>query len=66
MPKIRITFKTPDAVSTALSEEFGDLEEENEKAYQEAEEALGKFVKYGELVTIEFDTDEGTAEVLEQ
>lgn len=32
---------------------------------EELEDSLAMFIKYGELVTIEFDTDKNTATVLE-
>ncbi len=45
-----------------------DREEELETIQGErnkAEELIGKFVQHGEVVTIEFDTDTGTAKVVE-
>lgn len=54
----QVMFKCPDAVDEALR----DREEEERAKLQGA---ASKFVCYGELVTIEFDTDAGTAKVLE-
>lgn len=55
---IDIMFKTPDAVSWALSD-YEDDEDQSE--YQKF---IEKFVRYGECVTIRFNTKTQTAEVL--
>jgi len=55
--KIKVTFKTPDALDYALD---GVPEEEREAV----EEKCAKWFRYGECVTIEVDTDAGTAVVL--
>ena len=57
--KLNITFKTPDAAHYALL----DIEDEEKK--EEAEEALEKFISSSVYITVEFDTDEGTATVQE-
>tara|TARA_Y100000310_G_C20620400_1_gene782970 strand:+ start:365 stop:556 length:192 start_codon:yes stop_codon:yes gene_type:complete len=62
--KAHVTFKTPDAVFYALTEDAG-LEEGTEE-YLAAEEAIQEFVAGGEYVTIEFDTENRTATVLER
>lgn len=55
--KIVITFKCPDAVPCAL---FGVSEINKETV----EESISKWIKYGEYIKVEFDTDAGTATVL--
>lgn len=56
--KFIVCFKCPDALyeATRLIYDEGDRED--------AEEMARKFVKYGEEVRIEFDTEAGTALVL--
>jgi len=56
--KIRINFKTPDAVDYALE----DIEDEDER--ENLKEFIAKWVEYGETVCIEFDSCEGTARVI--
>jgi len=55
--KIRISFKTPDAVDYAI-------EHLDENVRNEIKEDLATWIKYGESIKIEFDTDEKTATVL--
>jgi len=65
--KLKITFKTPDAVDHALREELGAFAEiDCEEDLIECTARLGKWVRYGESVTIEFDLDTMTANVLEE
>ncbi len=75
--KITVTFKNPDGISDATKEAVREavaaiedlspgyerelLEESRE---EDANEALSKWVEYGEYVRIEFDTVAGTATVL--
>jgi hypothetical protein len=54
---VKVHIKTPDVIDYTLSE----LGEDEDRA----REVIGKFVKYGECMTIEFDLDTGTAKVLE-
>jgi hypothetical protein len=62
--KIRITFKTPDAVDYAVTEQVQGLpEEEADVQRGRILFSLGKYIKWGEMVTICFDTDAGTATV---
>ena len=61
--KITISFKTPDAVDNAIDEEYPDTEE-NEDSRRELREFFQRYVKWGECVSIEFDTEAGTARVL--
>ncbi len=56
--KIRLTFKTPDAVEDALDQ----IEDENQR--DAAEQVCNKFFEYGEYVYIEVDTVAGTATVV--
>ena len=72
--KIQITFKTPDAVERAVAEavryeqlpEFpvDGEQDQREILTQDANDVVSKFIKYGEYVTIEIDTDTKTAIVL--
>ena len=56
MNKITLTFKTPDVLDTL------EVDEEKNK---EAKEKLKKWLKWEELVSIEFDLDKMEAHVLE-
>lgn len=70
---LQVTFKTPDAIDFALQglpeiealpdSEYGDYGKEDFK--NEIKKKLAKWVKYGELITIEFDLDDMTARVVE-
>jgi hypothetical protein len=51
--KIRLNFKTPDVLDNLDGEEA-----------EEIQEVADKFIKYGELVTVEFDTEKKTAIVI--
>lgn len=57
MSKVRITFKSPDAVYHALRD-IPDSEKEH------AEEVVSKYVEYYEYVTIEIDLDTEEATVV--
>jgi len=61
--KILLGFKTPDVMYEA-TRHFGVSEEEEERA-NAVSRILRKWIQYGECVTIEFDTEKGTATVLE-
>lgn len=58
--KINITFKTPDAIDYAAQDYFSD-----DGDIEEFKEFCSKWVEYGELIRIEFDTEKRTATVLE-
>ena len=58
--KIIVTFKTPDAVYYALREQYPELPKSHL-----VERELSKFIEDGEIIKVEFDTDAGTATVLE-
>lgn len=74
--KFRIQFKDPDGVYDSIDEEatksISDVvfldDEEREAMIQGRRESLQKFsskwVKYGEYILIEFDTETGEASVL--
>lgn len=54
--KFQLTFKTPDAMD--------QLNLETEEQKHDITVFLEKWVKWGELVTIEFDSVRGTAKVI--
>ena len=70
--KLRLTFKTPDAeeqaIRDALDDAFDCNREDREEARMEArlaaEQLLGKYLRFGEYVTLEADTEEGTVIVV--
>lgn len=73
--KISVTFKTPEAVERAIEEAVScelafsklDADDREEVEFQmsnKAETAIKKWVRYSELVTVEFDADAGTATVM--
>ena len=67
--KIRLSFKCPDAVDTALEEEFGNSDPDKVSEDQvdnlvAAKAVCDKFIKYGEYVSIEMDTETGSATVV--
>lgn len=76
--KLKITFKDPDgvydSVHDAVEEEvnkIADLDEDEKESLVEArsekvKQLLKKWITHEEYVTIEFDTDEGTAIVLKE
>ena len=58
--KLRIFFKTPDAVDYAVTDTVRHIEDEEER-YDTADELTqlcGKFIRYGEAVTIELDSED--------
>lgn len=71
--KFRATFKSLDAIHYALEDVFTKYDEDDNvipmtdddvDQYNKCRRLTEKFVQYGELVTIEFDTETGTARVL--
>lgn len=65
--KIRIHMKTPDAVEDAVAEavKSGASGGEDSLAdFDEQMEKLSKWIKYGEYIAVEFDTDAMTAAVV--
>ena len=70
--KVRITMKTPDAVEDAAEEafpiDFDDQQFEEDAALYEQDSFRSlceKWFRYGEHVTLEVDTEEGTITVVE-
>lgn len=78
--KINLLFKTPDAVESALKNEFPLAEQtgrnypdfiseediiQDTDLWNKAKIVLDKFFEYGEYCSVEVDLDEGTAKVLE-
>lgn len=69
--KVRLTFKCPDVLDQATLS-FAESLDDDDVNYEEVvlnqrdglKEMLRKWVKFDECVTIEFDTDSGTVEVL--
>lgn len=65
--KFSITFKTPDVTDSISKYEVKDYMEENPsfetpgEAILDIQKFLSKWLRYGELVTIEFDTVAKTA-----
>lgn len=76
--KFRVTFKDPDGVSESLFweakksvEEISGIEEDElEDLIKNREEKLSKFIRkwveYDEYLTVEFDTEAGTASVVQR
>lgn len=72
--KFKVTFKTPDAVyesvkDIAEQEACGivDADENCDRQSEirtELEDFASKWVKYGEVITVEFDTEKGTANIV--
>jgi hypothetical protein len=65
--KLRVTFKCPDAVDCAIKDAVDALDLTSDDAMDVSEDIRGKvtpWIKYGEYVTIEFDTDANTATVV--
>lgn len=74
--KLRIFFKTPDAVRDAIEDNLTDclpegMDPDSDEAWElrsktkESLEALtGKYIRYGECVTLEFDTETETVTVV--
>jgi len=59
--KIKLTFKNPDAIDIALSEIDGITDEKKDQA----RDVLSRWIKYGEYITVEVDTEMGTIIVCE-
>ena len=75
--KFQVTFKTPDAVEDSIKDACGSLPGNDHEApvikgrlnpyhndVYACQQVAEKFVSYGEYVTIEFDTEKGTATVI--
>lgn len=55
--KLKLTFKTSDVIDS-IKEEVSDIE-----MVEQIYERLKKYIKYGEYVTLEYDTEKDTMEV---
>lgn len=64
--KIRMTFKTPDIVEDSVIESLGPdtADEQYEDEKFAAIQACKRWVKWGELLTVEVDTETGMCEVI--
>jgi hypothetical protein len=72
--KIRVTFKDPDTVHDcvrdAVNASVGDIASKRERdavidvRVDEAMEAIGHWVEYGDYIDVEFDTEAMTATVV--
>lgn len=73
--KFKVTLKDPDGVFDAVEDVVNEAEDLKNLHEQEAEAAatarkerlrafMGAWVEYGEYVTVEFDTEAGTARVV--
>lgn len=58
--KIKLTFKTPDAVYDALNDSNIDDDVKRDRIYA----GIGKYVEYGEYLTVEYDTETKTMVVV--
>lgn len=67
--KFRVTFKTPDVVSDAITEHIertrpGLEDEEFDDEFNRLDDFVDRWVRHGEYVTIEFDLTANSATVL--
>lgn len=76
--KIKMYMKSPDALRYALNDAVekslsddgirpmhASYDEEKAKREREARQKMERWIKYGEIAWLEFDTETGTATVLE-
>lgn len=66
--KFSVIFKTPDAVEYATERLLQDVSnyETREELRQDIKEVTDKYIKYGEYITVEFNTEDKTATVVER
>lgn len=57
--KIYVDMKTPDALDMAILDAVGD-----EEVQDDIRSVANKFFRFGECITIELNTDDGTARVV--
>lgn len=64
--KLRVTMKSPDALSDAIHDATRHLtdRDEREAQYEDAYEAASPWFKYGEYLTVEIDTETGSAHIV--
>lgn len=58
----QLTFKTPDVLDQLREEVEG--EDREEEQMEAAQDVIKKFLRYGESITVEFDTKTQTATVV--
>lgn len=63
--KLYLTFKTPDIIFETIREIRSENENLSEEELSDIEDSLSKWIRYGECVTICFDTETTTAVVKE-
>jgi hypothetical protein len=64
--RITVAFKTPDVMDYAVTDAVSGLPEEEADALRtKITFALGKFIAWGEVITVDFDLEAGTATVRE-
>lgn len=61
MPKVQLNFKTPDVIDYAM-QELHDSEQIFDE--NEVRRLLKRFVRYGECINVEIDTDTQEAKVV--
>jgi len=65
--KLRVTFKTPDAMRYAIIEACGKVDIEKREALLESlNYTANRYVRYNECITVEFDTETQGATVVSQ
>lgn len=68
--KFRVTMKNPvaldDSIRDALSDEDGVLDQVGLDQIRDVRQLSRRWFKYGELLVVEVDTEEGTCVVVEQ
>ena len=63
--KFQVQFKTPDALHYAITDACGKVELEKREALLDSlNYTANKYVRYGECITVEFDTESQTATVV--
>lgn len=64
--KFTVTFKTPDAAYYEVKSIVENEPDEDKQLElkESLHDFLEKFIKYGEVITIQFDTEAGTATVV--
>lgn len=67
--KLRVTMKSPDALTDAIRDAIrqyhGEADDgEREQIFDEAYEAASPWFQYGEYLTVEIDTDTGSAHII--
>jgi len=63
--KIKLTFKSPDAVSDGILD-AGISQRTNPDEYDELYEQLSEWVRYGEYIDVEYDTETKEMKILKK